>query len=423
MPIFDQGYQHWNGPLTGHSWRWLAVARHGVRTTLKGRVVKLMLLAAWVPALALVVVLALWGLLEQQAESVLAFMKQVLPPEVVAHPSEYRKAVWAIVYSFFYKAELACAVFLVLVVGPNLISRDLRFNALPLYFSRPLRRIDYFLGKLGVIGFFLAATTIVPAAVAYVFGVAFSLDLGVLRDTHWLLWNGTLYGLIITVSAGTLMLAFSSLTRRSIYVAITWAGFCFLTLTISGILIGIRFHAEQEDIVRLHMEKWLQEHPPPEGVEMSGVHVRRLDRRGPDEEKNKQIDKWFRDWNRARNRSYGSTEDALAQQIMVMGDWRHTVSYTSNLDRLGDALLRTDEAWVTIGRTVEKPRAAFGPIANIHAGGKLPAALTQPANDRMLANQMVKQFPWYWSAGVLLGLWVISVLILSTRVKSLDRLK
>ena len=21
MPIFDQGYQHWRGPLSGHSWR------------------------------------------------------------------------------------------------------------------------------------------------------------------------------------------------------------------------------------------------------------------------------------------------------------------------------------------------------------------------------------------------------------------
>ena len=40
MPIFDQGYQHWTGPLSGHAWRWLAVARHGVRATLKNRVVR-----------------------------------------------------------------------------------------------------------------------------------------------------------------------------------------------------------------------------------------------------------------------------------------------------------------------------------------------------------------------------------------------
>ena len=76
-------------------------------------------------------------------------------------------AVWTIAYSFFFKAQVASSLFLVLVVGPNLVSRDLRFNALPLYFSRPLRRFDYFLGKLGVIGYFLAAIAIVPAAAAY----------------------------------------------------------------------------------------------------------------------------------------------------------------------------------------------------------------------------------------------------------------
>ena len=31
MPIFDQGYQHWSGTLSGHAWRWLAITRHGVR--------------------------------------------------------------------------------------------------------------------------------------------------------------------------------------------------------------------------------------------------------------------------------------------------------------------------------------------------------------------------------------------------------
>ncbi len=217
MPIFDQGYQHWKGELSGHGWRWLAVTRHGVRALLKSWIVRIMLLVAWLPAIALVTMLTLWGLLEQQAESVIAFLQRLLPPEVIAQPRDYRAAVWTIAYSFFFKAELVCSLFLVVAVGPNLVSRDQRFNALPLYFSRPLRRIDYFLGKLGVIGFFLAATVVVPAVGAYLMGIAFSLDLGVVRDTHHLLWAGLLYGLVITVSSGTLMLAMSSLSRRSIY--------------------------------------------------------------------------------------------------------------------------------------------------------------------------------------------------------------
>ena len=76
---------------------------------------------------------------------------------------------------------------LIVLVGPSLISQDLRFNALPLYLSRPLRRIDYLLGKLGVIGAFLGLVIIVPCLVAYVLGLLFSLDLTIVRDTYRLL--------------------------------------------------------------------------------------------------------------------------------------------------------------------------------------------------------------------------------------------
>ena len=138
MPIFDQGYQHWRGPLAGHAWRWLAVARHGVRAQLQNRFVRVLLLLAWLPAVALVGVLAIWGLMEQRAESVLEFLSRLLPREVIAQPQEFRSAIWTVSYAYFFKAELVCSLFLVLIVGPNLISRDLRFNALPLYFSRPL---------------------------------------------------------------------------------------------------------------------------------------------------------------------------------------------------------------------------------------------------------------------------------------------
>ena len=54
MPIFDQGYQHWSGTLTGHTWRWLAITRQGVRIGFKNRYLRLVILSAWMPAIALV---------------------------------------------------------------------------------------------------------------------------------------------------------------------------------------------------------------------------------------------------------------------------------------------------------------------------------------------------------------------------------
>ena len=419
MPIFDQGYQHWQGSLSGHRGRWLAVARHGVRTQLKNRFIRLLLLVAWLPALALVTALTVWGLLEQQAESVMTFLKNVLPPEVIAQPREYRTAVWTIAYSYFFKAELFCSLFLVLIVGPNLVSRDLRFNSFPLYFSRPMRRFDYFLGKLGVIGFFLAATVVVPAIGAYLLGLAFSLDLGVIRDTHRLLWAGILYGLIITVSAGTLMLALSSLSRRSIYVGLAWAGFVFLTQMLAQALVGIRGDGEQQSIVRRGIEQWVKDHPPPPGIEMRGPYLMRLKQAQPgtmtDEDKVRL--KWNNDWHAANNAMYYEAEAVRLARSYT--DWRPLLSYGNNLDRLGDELLDADGAWVLLGRVFERPREMIAPLAK----GKGVPISTRPANDRLFAERRVWQFPWYWSAGVLSGLWLVSVFVLSQRVKSLDRLK
>src|ERR1700722_6170644 len=70
MPIFDQGYQHWKGPLSSHAWRWLAITRHGVRIGLQGRVFRIMLLVALLPAVALATALCLWGLIERKSDLV-----------------------------------------------------------------------------------------------------------------------------------------------------------------------------------------------------------------------------------------------------------------------------------------------------------------------------------------------------------------
>ena len=80
MPIFDQGYQHWKGALSGHAWRWLAITRQGLRGQLKGSMIlRILLLLAWLPALALVVVLALWGLFEQGTEAVMQLLQPIAP--------------------------------------------------------------------------------------------------------------------------------------------------------------------------------------------------------------------------------------------------------------------------------------------------------------------------------------------------------
>src|SRR5262245_33477365 len=369
MPIFDQGYQHWQGRLSGHAWRWLAVTRQGVRAQMKNRFTRLVVLFALLPAIALAMTLIEWGLLEQQAEfirPIFAFLK--VPAEVLAEPRSFRMPVWNAAYHFFFFAEMYFFMILVMLVGPGLISQDLRFNAIPLYFSRPLRRIDYFVGKLGVIGYFLALVAIVPAVLAYVLGVLFSLDFSVLKDTWRLLVASIAYGLVVVVSAGTLMLALSSLSRSSRYVGMFWAGIWI----ISGIIGFSLGNIHEESARHEAMQAEWQRHQAEIGGKWKDL--------GPEE------------WNRMRQKANDAQHEA------AQNNWRPLFSYTNNLHRMREFFFDTYGAFERIGKI---------------GGG----------DGREVADHLVWQYPWYWSAGVLLGLFGISLCILTTRVKSLDRLR
>jgi ABC-2 type transport system permease protein len=332
MPIFDQGYQHWDGKLSGHAWRWLAVARRGVKTQLKNRSTRGALLLAWGPALVLGGFLTLWGLLEQKTEDWVGFFS-FLPDSVKASPKAFRAEVWTMAFSFFLTAETYVAMVLVVIIGPNLISQDLRFNAMPLYLSRPLTRFDYFAGKLGTIAAFLAAVMIIPAVLAYLIGVAFSLNVKVFTDTYKIVPACIAYGAILVLAAGLFMLAISSLSKNSRYIGAAWIGIW---------LIG----------------------------------------------------------------------DSAASKLSGPGTpdlkWGPLVSLTSNFGRLRECLLGVSAAY---DKTQE--------VARVEAAKFMPLGMKPPP----FPNPFAWDYPWKWSAYVLLGIVGLSLWILTTRVKSLDRLR
>jgi ABC-2 type transport system permease protein len=371
MPIFDQGYQHWKGTLTSHAWRWLTITQYGVRAQLRNPLVWLVMLAAWVPAIGLWVILVFWGLLEQKSDFIQPVVNLLnLSPELRDGARGFRVPVWTITYQFFFQFEMFFAMILVMLVGPNLISQDLRFNAMPLYLSRPLRRVDYFAGKLGVIGCFLGAVVIVPAAVAYVLGVLFSLDPGVFADTYHLLLAILVYGAVTVLSAGTLMLALSSLSRRSLYVGAMWIGIWFVSWLMSVVLSAIQEAAVMQDFYQREAE------------------MAQVDPAGPGNQMHFRWDPQFR-------------KRMLEVRLSMQRDnWRHLLSYVNDLDRIGQALLGTETAW--------RKMASLGP---------------PDMGDEIVLAMGVPQYPWYWSAAVLAGLAGLSVWILSFRVKSLDRLR
>ena len=250
MPIFDQGYQHWKGPLSSHAWRWFAITRHGVRIGFQGRVFRMVLLVSLLPAVALATALCLWGLIERQSDLVAGLVPilvsfQFLGPGVATDPKMYRVEIWTLCFNLFFSIELTLSMILIVLVGPSLISQDLRFNAFPLYLSRPMRRIDYLGGKLGVIAAFLGLAIIVPCLLTYGLGLLFTFDLTILKDTYRLLFASVAYGLVIIFVSGMLILALSSLSRSSRWVALFWLGIWLVSGFASGALEGLQVAQRQ----------------------------------------------------------------------------------------------------------------------------------------------------------------------------------
>jgi ABC-2 type transport system permease protein len=383
MPIFDQGYQHWSGELSGHGWRWLTVTRHGVRIGMKNRLLRIALLVAWLPAVVLAFFLCVWGLLEQKSDLVtpfVGFLTDLFGPQVVADPKAFRVEVWTIAYDYFLLTELRLSMIVVLLVGPGLISRDLRFNALPLYFSRPLRRIDYFLGKLGVVVVFLGLVLVVPSAIAWVLGLLFSLDLSIIRDTFPLLLASLAYGAVLSFSAGLLILALSSLSRNSRYVGLFWLAIWFVTSIVGTVLAAVN---EEH---RMH-QQYRRAYEADQASRAAAKSQTPQERQRHAAEMQAAQQRLWRDIQRERLEA-------------AKTDWRPLLSYTANLSRVGRYWLGADASWEKVGETVPAEQ-----------------------RDQFLSENMGSQYPWYWSAAVLAALFGLSVCILNFRVRSLDRLK
>lgn len=381
MPIIDQGYQHWSGELSGHAWRWLAVTRQGIKITMRNRFLRYVLFAAWVPALALVTILSAWGLLERKSSMVSAFIQfmRFMNPGVVADPRYYRVEIWRLSYGYFLHFELFFSMILILLVGPSLISQDLRVNALPLYFSRPLRRFDYFLGKLGVIVAFMGMVLIVPAVVAYIFGLLFSLDISVIPDTFGILLEVVAYGLMIALSAGTLILALSALSRNSRYVALMWLGLWFVSSVVGSVLEGVH-HQQMRYAAFAGTQQFHGRH----------FHHEPHAARTPQQWHQRMV---------AWQKSQAVYQAAVLHDTQT--DWRPLVSYIGDLSRIEDHLLGLNSAWRKLA--------------------KLEPSIT--ARNRLLARYTGPQFPWYWSVAVLVFLFGLSLCILNLSIRSLDRLK
>ena len=211
MPVYDQGYRNWNGPLRGHALRWLTITAASVRLNLKNKWVLLTCGAAMFPMLGL----AFGAVLRlRMVDNVVRTTGDETVGDALAKNFGGDFYLQLVAFQIFWVAVM-CAL-----VGAGLIARDREARALELYLSRPVKKFDYILGKFGVIFAFNMLVTAVPFLVLYLVVALASPSLDYLRATWKVPFGLAASGVVISAVSSCVILGLSSLLARPLIIAV-----------------------------------------------------------------------------------------------------------------------------------------------------------------------------------------------------------
>jgi ABC-2 type transport system permease protein len=140
-----------------------------------------------------------------------------------------------------YDFQLRVIVMIIYVAAqaPELVSRDLRSHVLPLYFCRPLRRMDYPLAKLAAFVTACLAMIEIPLLLLYLGTIAQSHSGSAIWHQTRALIPGLLVGLMWAVLLAAIGLALASVSGRRAYATGAVAIYFVLTWILANILITV----------------------------------------------------------------------------------------------------------------------------------------------------------------------------------------
>jgi ABC-2 type transport system permease protein len=212
MAVYEQTYKRYAGPLTPEWSRFLIIARHAYRSVFGSKLFTAFFVICFLPLLVEAILIYLhhnYGAIAAMKVNV----RELVPID-------------AFFFQTFISVQGGFAFFVALLVGPPLVARDLRNNALPLYLCRPFSRTEYVMGKMSVIMILVSLMTWVPQLMLFLFQ-SYLEGFAWFRANVWMISAIVLGGLI-----WALLLA---LLTQTISALVKWR------VVASGILLGIFF--------------------------------------------------------------------------------------------------------------------------------------------------------------------------------------
>ena len=221
--IREKGYSHWDGELAEFRFPWWPITRTGIQLAFKKKAFRLFFAGAFLPAFV-----ALGGLYVSERLEDFKALVQSNRALINIDPNYFK--------TFLTSGFLLFFIIMVLVfAAAGLVSDDLKHNSLQLYFSRPLRKKDYLLGKMSVVAFFVLILTVVPWLVLIVFKLIFAGSFKFFLEYPWLPLSVIGYGALLTVFFAFYVLLLSALSKNTRYVIIL----IIASYLFSDVLFGI----------------------------------------------------------------------------------------------------------------------------------------------------------------------------------------
>ena len=217
-PIHDQSYRRYQGTRQPLGRAWGVIAWGGIRSMLSKKTFLALMLLSWVPFIG---------------RTLQIYFVTMYPVGAQAAPVDAR------MFQSFIEQQGIAVFFVTLYVGAGLIANDRRANALQIYLSKPLLRTEYIGGKLAVLVFYLLEITLLPGLLLILMQVMFSGSLDFLKNNLSLIPAVILASLVRVIVAAFTMLALSSLSKSSRYVAVLYTGAIFFTEAIFAVLRAI----------------------------------------------------------------------------------------------------------------------------------------------------------------------------------------
>ena len=212
MPIYRERYRRRDGGTDVLGRAWMVIGAQGLRALTKRRAFIYLMLVAWLPCL----------------------VRAVQIYVVANFPQASFLEISARTYRDFLDQQELFVFFITVYAGSGLIADDIRANALQLYLSRPVTRMQYAAGKLAVLMTALSLVTWVPAIVLLILQPMFAGNATFIRHNLYLIPAVVMFSLVeISVGAAT-MLALSSLSKSRWFVAVMYAGLAFFTQAVFG---------------------------------------------------------------------------------------------------------------------------------------------------------------------------------------------